>query len=251
MQLPVAVDTLCSQQLLDFLADSFFPAPAIQLLSARIPELDHVIQIADDDGFSGELEQVGALLQRFGALADKLFQPLVQRFQLPAFAMQLREHADLGAQQFGDDRNGDVIHRALPVSLHAIDVGEVNAGDEDDGGLLKPGMLADHLGEIEAVHVGHADIGQHDADIFLQQVFQGFGGGGCLDEVLAQVSQNDLVAEQFRRLIVDHENVDSLRMMSAGLAASFSKGGAPQAVAAIKSFIGVTTYGVPRAVARC
>ena len=146
-------------------------------------------------------------LQFFGALGDALLQLLVQRLQLPAFAMQLGKDADFRAQQFGNDRDGDVVNGALAIAFDSINVGEVNAGDEDDRGLLKAGMLADHLGQIEAIDVGHADIRQHDGDVFLQQMLERFVRRRGLDQVLAKLRQDDLIAEELGRLIVDHENV--------------------------------------------
>ena len=69
-------------------------------------------------------------------------------------------------------------------------------------------MLTDHRDELEAIKIRHADVDEHDTDIHLQQRLQRLAAGVRLDEVLAEFVQNDFVGEQFRRLIVDEEDVD-------------------------------------------
>ena len=39
-------------------------------------------------------------------------------------------------------------------------------------------MLADHVGEFEAVQFRHADVDQDDRDLGLEQIFQGLLGRG-------------------------------------------------------------------------
>ncbi len=80
-------------------------------------------------------------------------------------AMQLGEHADFGAKQFGNDRNGNVIDGPALIALEAVQIGEVHRGDEDDGGLLEARMLADHVGEFEAVDFRHADVHEDNRDV--------------------------------------------------------------------------------------
>ena len=45
---------------------------------------------------------------------------------------------------------------------------------------------------------------------FLRRMFEGLVGGGGLDEILAQLGEDDLVAEKLGGLIVDHQDVDFL-----------------------------------------
>ena len=54
------------------------------------------------------------------AFGDALLQLPVQHLQLPSLAMKLGKDADLGAQQLGNNRHGDVVHRALPIAFDAI-----------------------------------------------------------------------------------------------------------------------------------
>ncbi len=72
----------------------------------------------------------------------------------------------------------------------------------------KRGMLADHGRHFEAVHLGHADVHQHDGDVRLQELLQGFVARVRADQVLAEVVEHGFVAQQLARLIVDEEDVD-------------------------------------------
>ena len=69
-------------------------------------------------------------------------------------------------------------------------------------------MLADHLGELEAVDFRHADVHQHDGDIGFQKVLEGFPAGIGFDQILAQFVEDGFVAEQLGRLIIHHQDVD-------------------------------------------
>ena len=65
-----------------------------------------------------------------------------------------------------------IIDGSALVSLEPVQIGEMHAGNKNDRGLLKAGMLPNHVGQLEAVELRHADVHQHDGDIVLQQVFQ-------------------------------------------------------------------------------
>ena len=69
-------------------------------------------------------------------------------------------------------------------------------------------MLADHRGELEAVQLRHADVDQNDRDFVLEQIFQRLAAGRGVDEIFVELLQDDLIAEQLRRLIVDQQDVD-------------------------------------------
>ena len=86
----------------------------------------------------------------------------------------------------------------------------MHAGNEDDGSLTKPRMLTNHLGELKPVYVRHADVHQHHGDIMLEQMFERLAPGVRLNKVLSQWTENSLVAQQFPRLVINHENVDLL-----------------------------------------
>ena len=50
-----------------------------------------------------------------------------------------------------------------------------------------------------------------------EELFEGFARRGRLDQVLAELAQYRLVAEQLGRLVVDHEDVDLVRSYSCPL----------------------------------
>ena len=84
----------------------------------------------------------------------------------------------------------------------------MNCGYEDDRGLLETRMLADHRRQLEAVELRHADIHQDDGDIVLQQLLQRLARRRGFDQIFAETRQNDLVAQELCRLIVDQQDVD-------------------------------------------
>ena len=113
----------------------------------------------------------------------------IELLELTRLAIELGENADLGAQHFRDDRHRDIIHGAHLIGAQAIDIGEMNGGNEDDRGLLKARMLADHRGELKAVELWHADVDQDDGDILLEQLLQRLPGGSSLDEIFAELAR--------------------------------------------------------------
>ena len=150
----------------------------------------------------------GGRFELGGALRHAALEFGVELFELAGLAIELGEDLDLGAQHLRHDRHRHVIHRAHLVAAQAVDVGEMDGGDEDDRGLLEARMLADHRRQLEAVELRHADVDQHDRDVRLQQMFQRLAAGGGLDQILPELLQDDLIGEQLRRLIVDQQNVD-------------------------------------------
>src|SRR5580704_17869516 len=83
----------------------------------------------------------------------------------------------------------------------------MNSGDEDDGRFLVARMLPDHIGQIESVHVRHADVHEHDGDVVPKKQIEGLAAGVGLDQILPQLRQDRFVAEQLTGLIVDHQDV--------------------------------------------
>ena len=63
--------------------------------------------------------------------------------------------------------------------------------------------------ELEAVEVGHADVDQHHRDVVAQELLERLGGGAGGDQVLAEVLEDRLIAEELARLIVDQQDRDS------------------------------------------
>src|SRR6202021_931284 len=96
------------------------------------------------------------------------------------------------------------------VSLEAGEVGQMHGRHENDGCFLEARMLPDDLSEFKAVDLRHADIHQYDGNIGFEQFLESVLGRGGLDQVLSQIGEHSLIAEQFASLIVDHENVHCL-----------------------------------------
>jgi hypothetical protein len=84
----------------------------------------------------------------------------------------------------------------------------MDGGDEDDRRLLEARMLAHHRRELKPVEIRHADVDQHDRDVVFQQELEGLPGGSGLDQVLAELLQDDLIGQQLCRLIIHQEDVD-------------------------------------------
>ncbi len=132
------------QDLVEIAADDLVAAPAVEGFGARVPESDRALEVAHDDGFGGEFQQFGtlammglALAKRFGAFGDEALEVGIEALELQGFAVQLDEDADFGAQNFRDDGDGDVVDGAASVAVDLVGVGEVDAGDEDDGGFAE------------------------------------------------------------------------------------------------------------------
>ena len=54
------------------------------------------------------------------------------------------------------------------------------------------------------------DIDQHDGDLVSQQLLERLVGRARLDQVLAKLGKDHLVAQQLGRLVVDQQDVDRL-----------------------------------------
>src|SRR5271167_4135673 len=114
------------------------------------------------------LGELGVSLGELGGPpSDPVLQLRVQPLELPRLAVELGENLDLGPQQLGNDRDRNVVHRSKLITAQEVEIVHLNSGYEDDCGLLKAGVLADHCCQLKAVEVGHADVDQNDRDIAL------------------------------------------------------------------------------------
>ena len=144
------------------------------------------------------------------ALGDPALELVIELLELPGLAIELGEDLHLRAQDFRNHRNRNIVHGTHLVSAQSVDVGEKNGGNEDDRRLLEPRMIADHGSELEAVQLRHANIDQDDGNLVLEQLLQRLAGRRRLDQVLTEVTQNDLVAQKLGWLVVDQEDVDHI-----------------------------------------
>src|SRR5579871_1534105 len=143
-----------------------------------------------------------------GAFGDAALQLDVHLFELPGLAEKFGKDPHLGAQQVGHYRHRHVINRAELITAQPVDVLDLDRRDEDDRRFLKTRMLADHLGELEAVEFRHADVDQDHRDVVLEEKRQRLTRRGRLHQVFVELAQDDFVGEQLFRLIVDQKDVD-------------------------------------------
>ena len=69
-------------------------------------------------------------------------------------------------------------------------------------------MFLDHLRQLEPIEIRHADVDQDDRNLVAQDLFQGLAARRRLDQILAEIAQDDLIAQQLGRLVIDQQNID-------------------------------------------
>ena len=153
------------------------------------------------------LQAPGRALRFRGSLGDPALEFGVELFELSRFSVQFGKYLHLGAQHLRNDRNGHVVDRTHLIATETIHVGQENRRNEDDCRLTELRMVADHGGEFEPVQFGHADVHKDDGDIHFKQIFECLPARRRLDQVHADVLQNDLVAQQLGRLIVNQKDI--------------------------------------------
>ena len=134
--------------------------------------------------------------------------------QAPLRQVQVDEDLHLRAQHVGIDRREDVVDRAERVAeagLHLVGV----RGDEDDRRARRSLVLADQLGGLEAVDVGHVDVEQDRRELGLEDLLQRLRARAGADQVVAEVLENGLEDEQLLRQVVDDEDAGALAIVFA------------------------------------
>src|SRR5581483_4350824 len=92
-------------------------------------------------------------------------------------------------------------------AAQAVAVVQQHRRNENDGDILEARVLTDHCGELETVQIRHADVDQDNCKIVLEQKLQGLFRGGSLKKLGVEPAENNLIAEELGRLIVDEEQV--------------------------------------------
>ena len=135
----------------------------------------------------------GQLHQDFaqsGARSLGLLLARLERGQLGhalAHEIELDEHRDLGAQDVGVERLGQVVDGASLIrARHELLVG-LHRGQEDDRHAARLAAVADHLRRLEPVHARHGDVEQNDGELLLERRLQG---------VVARLRRYDALAER-------------------------------------------------------
>ena len=143
-----------------------------------------------------------------GALGNACFQLAVELFELPRLAEKLDKYLDLRAQDFRNNRHRHVVHGAHFVAAQAIDVSQQDRGNKNQCGLLEARVIADHGRELKAVDVRHVDVNKYDRDVVLEKELERLRGVARAQQIFANILENGAIGKQFRRLIVDEQDVD-------------------------------------------
>ena len=107
-----------------------------------------------------------------GALGHSLLQFGVEPLECASLSIQLRKDTHLGAEDLGNDGDGDVVDGAAFVSAQPIEIVQHDSRHEDDRRLLKSRMLPNHRRELVSVELRHAHVDEHDGDLVFQQAVQ-------------------------------------------------------------------------------
>ena len=86
------------------------------------------------------------------------------------FAVEFHEYAHLGAQNFGHERLGEIVHRAQSVSAANVLFAAAERGQKDNGRMPRALALANERGGFEAIHIGHHDVEHDHGEIVLQKL---------------------------------------------------------------------------------
>src|SRR5262249_47933296 len=70
------------------------------------------------------LQRQGLMFQFLGSLGNASFEAYVQPLELLVFAVELREHLNLGFQHFRNYRDRKIVHGTMLISLQPIEIGE-------------------------------------------------------------------------------------------------------------------------------
>ena len=83
--------------------------------------------------------------------------------------------------------------------------------------VLEARMLANHRRELEAVQIRHAHVDQDQCDFVLEQALERLARRRRLQQVLADLREHGLMAQQFGLLVVDQQNVHLVRNAFMGM----------------------------------
>ncbi len=132
---------------------------------------------------------------------------LFNRSSSRVFRCRSTKTCTFARKNFGDDRHGQVVHGAALVALQAIQVRHVHAGHEDDRRLPEARMVADHLRQLEAVQVRHADVHDDDRELVLQKMLECLARRAGRHEIGANAPEDRLIGQELGRLVVDQQHV--------------------------------------------
>src|SRR6185312_5289861 len=109
----------------------------------------------------------------------------IEHLELARLTVKISEDSYLCAEEFGDDGNEQVVYRPMFVALEAVRIGNICAGNEDDGGVLKARVVANAVRQIEAVEPRHVDVRQDHGYFIAQEIIEGFVCGTGANQIFA------------------------------------------------------------------
>jgi hypothetical protein len=148
-----------------------------------------------------------ALGARAAELGELLFgEQLGLLMDLLVLLPELDEDRNLGAQDLRVERFEHVVDRADLVAAEDVPLLFRECGQEDDRDEARPLALLDHLGDLEAVEVGHLDVEQdHREVVSVQQAAERLCAGARADELVPERLEDRLQREEVLGPIVDEE----------------------------------------------
>ena len=153
----------------------------------------------------GELAvALGALTAQLGELPGR--EQLGLRADLLVLLPQLDEDVDLRAQDLRVERLEDVVDRADLVPAEDVAILLREGGQEDNRDHARALALLDHLGDLEAVEVGHLDVEQDDREVVaVEQDAQRFRARSRVHELVAERLEDRAQRDQVLRAVVDEQ----------------------------------------------
>jgi hypothetical protein len=139
-----------------------------------------------------------------GRRLGKLLRLLLHLLRL---AKQLDEHADLGAQRIRIDRLENVVDGPNRVAAGDEQLIAARGGQEDDRRVARALAVADQLGRVEAIHLGHLHVEQNHREIGLEQVTERFQPRRRVHELAIVARQDRVERQEVLGLVVDEEDV--------------------------------------------
>ena len=124
----------------------------------------------------------------------------------PLRAVEVREHARLGAQHLGLEGLEEKVDRAVRVAAEDLARVAAGGGDEDDGGAREACVRLDQPGQREPVHARHLHVDQHERELAAEQVLERLRARGGHHQGLTEGLQHRTERQQVRGQVVDHED---------------------------------------------
>ena len=141
-------------------------------------------------------------------LADLLLKRVVQSPERTGFPIQLNEDRHLRLEDVGRKRLEDVVHAAHRVPLADMNVTFADCGEKYDRRVTRLVALPDQSRRLEPIHLRHFDVEKNDSSLIPQQVFESFGAGHRLNQILVEAAKYSFQREQIVSSIINQKNVD-------------------------------------------